>query len=264
MIDRFTSRVLAVGVCSALVATPVLAEKAADLTFLNGSSAGQVERTIHDRGFRHVSSHRSGSGYVHSYWWQDKGNHCIDVEADERSGNVMTINDAPVSDCGHSGKISGGEAAAIGVGAALLGALLTSGKSHHKDGAQYDQQQTAEFDRGYSDGLYNASYHNRSRSDAYAKGYEKGVEEREANLRHHSRRGGYVQAQRIDDLQGARAAGGMSDLEARGFRQVDNFVRGDARYSIQWQSQTRQCVQVIVTDGKIYDIRDIGTHPNCR
>jgi hypothetical protein len=250
--------------CSALVATPVLAEKAADLTYLNGRSAGDVERTIHDRGFRHVSSHRSGSGYVHSYWWQDKGNHCIDVEAEERSGNVMTINDAPASDCGHSGKVSGGEAAAIGVGAVLLGALLTSGKSHHKDGAQYDQQQTAEFDRGYNDGLYNAAYHNGSRSDAYAKGYEKGVDEREANLRHHSRRGGYAQAARFDDLQGARAAGGMSELESRGFTQVDNFASGNARYSIQWKRDTRQCLQVIIADGRFEDIRDIGTHPKCR
>jgi hypothetical protein len=264
MHNRFTGRVLAAGMCSALVATPVLAEKAADLTYLNGRSADEVERTIHDRGFRHVSSHRSGSGFVHSYWWQDKGNHCIDVEADERSGNVLTINDAPASDCGHSGKISGGEAAAIGVGAALLGALLTSGKSHHREGADYDRQQSADFDRGYSDGLYNGSYHNPSRSDAYAKGYEKGVDEREANLSHHHRRGGYAQVVRIDDLQGARAAGGMSELEARGFRQVDNFETGTTRYSIQWQPQTRQCVQVTIADGRFYSINDIGTHPNCR
>ncbi|WP_034953154.1 MAG: hypothetical protein ACMUJI_12875 [Erythrobacter sp.] len=250
--------------CGALVATPALAEKANDLTYLNGRNAAEVERTIYDRGFRHVSSHRTSGGFANSYWWQERGDNCIVVETSERSGQVMTINDAPNKDCGHSGGISGGEAAAIGVGAVLLGALLAGGKSHHREGRDYDETQTAEFDRGYRDGLHHAGYHNYNRDDAYAHGYEKGTEEREANLRDHHRRGGYAQVARFDDLQNARAAGGMSELERRGFRQVDNFTSGNTRYSIQWRPESRQCVQVTIADGRFYDLRDIGQHPNCR
>ena len=56
----------------------------------------------------------------------------------------------------------------------------------------------------------------------------------------------------------------MSELEQRGFRQVDNFTSGDTRYSIQWREATRQCVQVTIADGRLYDLRDIGQHPKCR
>ena len=53
-------------------------------------------------------------------------------------------------------------------------------------------------------------------------------------------------------------------LERRGFRQVDNFTSGNTRYSIQWQPESRQCVQVTIADGRFYDLRDIGRHPKCR
>ena len=139
----------------------------------------------------------------------------------------MTINDANDGDCGHSG--SGvGTALAIGAGAAILGALLSS-KSHHRDNDEDDRGENREqFDAGYRDGLYNYPYHNNSRNDSYARGYSAGVDER------------------------------------RGFEQVDNFTSGNTRYSIQWNDDTRQCLQMTIADGHIYDIRDIQTHPECR
>ena len=256
-----TRAAITVTAALSLVATPVLAQKANALVGLNGAPAANAESELRSLGFKNISSHRGSGGFVNSYWWNERGDNCIVVEA--RNGTVMTVNDATDQDCGHH---KGGDAAAaVGVvaGAAILGALL-GGKSHHKEGRDYDREQTAEFDRGYTDGLHGATYHNYSRSDAYAHGYEKGVEEREENLRHHHRRGGYVQTARFDDLQGARAAGGMSELERRGFTQVDNFTSGNTRYSIQWKRDSRQCVQVTIADGRFYDIRDIGQHPNCR
>ena len=261
---KTASRIALTAGVTALAAAPVLAEKASQLTYLNGRSAQDVERTLIDRGFSHVSSHRSSSGYVNSYWWQDDGDNCIVVETYERSQQVMTINDAEKRDCGHSGRISTGGAVAIGLGAALLGALVAGGKSHHTGDKDYDDNERTEFDRGYNDGLHGATYHNYSRSDAYSHGYQQGTDEREANLRSHSRRGGYAEYAQFADLQGARAAGGMSELERRGFTQVDNFTSGNTRYSIQWKRDTRQCVQVTIADGHFYDLRDIGQHPNCR
>jgi hypothetical protein len=245
-----------------MVATPALAEEASQLVDINGTYASEAERALRDRGFSHESSHDSHSnGYTYSYWWDREDDNCVVVE--EYNGRVMSINDAQDGDCGHSGG-GAGAAVAVGVGAAILGAILTS-RSHHRDN---DEDHTGEnrqqFDAGYRDGLYNYPYHNSSRNESYARGYSAGVDERSGSQRNHTNRGGYHPAVAFGDLQGARAAGGMSEMERRGFEQVDNFTSGNARYSIQWNDDTRQCVQITIADGHFYDIRDIGQHPNCR
>lgn len=51
-------------------------------------------------------------------------------------------------------------------------------------------------------------------------------------------------ANELRDLVGARASGGDSDLESRGW--------------------TRQCLQMITADGRADSINDIQTHPRCR
>ncbi len=201
-------------------------------------------------------------GYVYSYWWDEADDDCVQVEVSD--GRVLTINDAAYQDCGHH---KGSDAAAVvgvAAGAAILGALLSHKSHHHDDNTHHASvEDEAHYERGYTDGLHNAAYHNYDRSETYANGYNAGVDQRNANLRHHHGRGGYAQVARYDDLRGARAAGGMSEFERRGFRQVDNFASGDTRYSIQWRPQSRQCVQVTIADGRFYDVRDIQQHPKC-
>lgn len=245
---------------TAFIATPVLAEKANQLVDINGMRGSSAEGALQQRGFTHVSTHKNTSGFVNSYWWNERDDDCVVVEVYD--GRVMTINDASDQDCGHH-KGSAGAAVGVAAGAAILGALL-SHKSHHREGRDYDETQTAEFERGYQDGLHHAQYHNYNRDDAYAHGYEKGADEREANLSHHHRRGGYAQVAQFKDLQGGRAAGALDELGRRGFVQVDNFVSGTARYGIWYRSASRQCLQSITADGRIEDIRDIQTHPKCR
>lgn len=257
---KLGAKLLATTLSVAMIATPAMAKPASEMSYLNGSNARSAQDQLEQAGFNVISSHNSSSGYVNSYWWNSRDKNCIVVEVTD--GRVMTVNDAQRSDCGHSG---GSDAAAAGAiaGIAILGAALAS-KSHHRAGANYNDQQTTEFDRGYKDGLYNASYHNYNRSDAYSSGYEKGVDERNGNLRHHYGNGGYYQVGEYNDLIGSRAAGGMDTLASRGFRQVDNFVTGDTRYSIQWRAQSRQCIQVIIVNGRLENITDIQTHPKCR
>ena len=247
---------------AAMTAVPVLAEKASELTYINGSYGRDAEGQLRERGFAHISTHKNDMGYVYSYWWDEADDDCVNVEVYD--GRVMSINDASDQDCGHH-KGNAGAAVAAVAGAAILGALLSHKSHHHEDDKHHDDREAeAQYERGYQDGLHNASYHNYDRSDAYSSGYSAGVSERNANLSHHQGHGGYRQTAQIADLKDARAAGGMSQLEGRGFRQVDNFTSGNTRYSIQWRPQSRQCVQVTIADGRFYDIRDIGQHPKCR
>jgi len=259
-----TSPKIIAAICStALVATPVLADEASQLVDINGMYASDAESALRDRGFSYVSNNRNSMGYTYSYWWDEGDDDCVKVE--EYRGRVETITDASDQDCGHH--MGGNAAAAVGVaaGAAILGAIFAHRSNHHDDDQHYDDHEDElAYERGYNDGLHNASYHNRDRSDAYSSGYSAGVDQRNANLRQHSGRGGYHPAVSFGDLQGARAAGGMSEMERRGFEQVDNFTSGNTRYSIQWNDDTRQCVQITIADGHFYDIRDIGQHPRCR
>ena len=172
----------------ALAAAPVLAEKASELTDINGSRGRDAESALQSRGFAHVSTHKNSMGYVYSYWWDERDDDCVQVEVYD--GRVETINDASDQDCGHH---KGNAGAAVGVvaGAAILGALLSHKSHHHDDNKHHDSvEDEAHYDRGYTDGLHNAAYHNYDRSEAYSNGYTAGVNEREANLRHHHRRGG--------------------------------------------------------------------------
>ena len=245
----------------ATTATPVLAEKAAQLVDINGSRGRDAESALQARGFAHISTNKNDMGYVYSYWWDEADDDCVQVEV--FNGRVETISDASDQDCGHH---KGNATAAVGAvaGAAILGALL-SHKSHHHEDNQHmsDQKAEADYERGYTDGLHNASYHNYDRSDAYSSGYTAGVDERNANLSHHHGRGGYAPAVSYMDLKGARASA-IDTMSSRGFRQVDNFTSGNTRYSIQYNARTNQCVQVTVADGRLYDLRDIGSHPKCR
>lgn len=254
-------RNLTLGVAlGAFVATPVLAEKANQLVDINGMRGSSAESALQSRGFSHVSTHKSQSGYVNSYWWDRSDDNCVVVEVYD--GRVMTISDATDQDCGHH---KGGAAAVAGVaiGAALIGALA-SHKSHHREDRDYDETQTNQFERGYQDGLHHAQYHNYDRSDAYAHGYERGADEREANLGRHHRRGGYAPIAEFKDVEGRRGPRARDILSERGFTRVGRFGDDNTRYSILWRSESRQCIQLTIADGRVYDVRDIGNHPDCR
>lgn len=245
-----------------LIATPVMAEEADRLTTLTGLEAEGVESALKSRGFKFIDASTNSMGYTYAYWWDTDDDNCIRTET--YRGTVETIVDASDADCHHSG--GGDAAAAVGIvaGAAILGALLSHKSHHHDDDTHYgDANDEERYEDGFTAGLHNAPYHNRHDSSAYSAGYSAGVDQRNGNLRHHSNRGGYVDYADFKDLEGARAAGGMTELERRGFTQVDNFTSGNTRYSIQWRAASRQCVQVTIADGRFYSVDDIKTHPKC-
>jgi hypothetical protein len=199
----FCAKFLSSALCIAMVATPALARKANQMTDLVGVKASSGESQMEARGFTFITSSQGDYNTVHSYWWNNSDKNCLHVESYD--GRYTAILDGTNGDC-HRSSGNGNAAAAVGVvaGAAILGALF-SHKSHQQGNKNYNDQQTAEFERGYNDGLYSAAYHNYSRSDVYAHGYERGVEQRNINLRSHSQRGGYAASDHI------RGPGGLEE-----------------------------------------------------
>ncbi|MFV8819600.1 SH3 domain-containing protein [Haliea sp. E17] len=69
--------------------------------------------------------------------------------------------------------------------------------------------------------------------------------------------------EKFADLQGSRASSADSELRQRGFDHVDTFKSGYTSYSIWYNDNTRQCLQMAVADGKADSIVDIKTHKKC-
>lgn len=245
-----------------LVVTPAMARDAAQMRDIIGRDSDDATRMIKDRGYTYIEGNHDQYRNKHTYWWNDRRDSCIHVIS--YRSEIRNVADAEDKDCNQGGGGGGNAAAVVGVlaGAALLGALLH--KKHHKKGKEYNEEQTIEFERGFRDGLHNAPYHNYNRDDAYSDGYTAGNEQREANLEHHKGYGGYTQTVQFKDLDGVRAAGADSQLQSRGFRNVDGFKSGTAAYTIWYRGQSSQCLQMMVVDGRVEDIRDIQRHPKCR
>lgn len=236
----------------ALCAVPVMAENARDMRFIVGMKSSPATSILKQRGFEFKDDKDQGATR-HTYWWSDENDNCLHVRS--MSGVIIGVEDASKGDCNEGG---GGNTAAIvgaAAGAALIAAIL-AGKKKDKDHTdKYSTQDERDFyDSGFYDGSHGNAFHNPRGSSAYVDGYAEGSKHRET---HESK-------VRIDDLTNARAAGGMTQMENRGFTQVDNFTSGNTRYSIQWRPQSEQCVQITIADGRFRDLRDIGQHPKCR
>jgi hypothetical protein len=66
----------------------------------------------------------------------------------------------------------------------------------------------------------------------------------------------------VTDLVGVRAAGGETQLEARGYRFVTaNMVR-DTKWSFWWSERQRQCLSVATSDGRYETIKEVPA-TNC-
>lgn len=236
----------------ALCSTPVLAENARDMRFIVGLKSNPATKILKERGFEFKADKDQGNTR-HTYWWSDENDNCLHVRS--ISGVVVGVEDASDGDCKEG---SGGKTAAVigaVAGAALIGALLAGKKKDKDHNAKYTTQDERDFyDSGFYDGSHGNAFHNPRGSSAYVDGYAEGSKHRET---HESKVS-------FNDLTNARAAGGMTQMENRGFTQVDNFTSGNTRYSIQWRPQSSQCVQITIADGRFKDLRDIGQHPKCR
>lgn len=187
---KFTAVVMAV--CLVLTGAPAFAQSGAtnDLDDLVGVKSAEGENQLGTRGF--ILHHTAPSRHsVYSYWWQVSKKKCVRVRSEGgRYTQVVTVTN---SDCaqkqvetarpGAASESKASEGANSGAGVAvgvavLLGVAALAHKSHHRDDRDFDERQTADFERGFRDGQYNHPYRNYDNSREYSEGYDRGVDER--------------------------------------------------------------------------------------
>jgi hypothetical protein len=237
--------------------TPATAAPPGDLRDLVDVRASSGENALEQRGYHlhHASQTEDGA---YTYWWNSQAKRCVRVIT--RDGRYADLDTVDGGDCGHKGGGSGaGTAAAVVGAAALLGVLALSHKSHHYENGPRpgDSRQTAEFERGYRDGLYNQAYHNYNRDDFYARGYEQGTRQRdhETSYRPSYGGGGYGGFVNVNDLYGAQRGYAESELSRRGFAMIDsNRTDGAGRYTTWWRATSRQCLIVNTRDQQVHSI----------
>ena len=220
-----------------------------DLSDLINVRGRDAESQMEDRGY--VQHHTSKSDTAaYSYWWNSRDKRCVRVRTND--GRYEQIKTVGSSDCDQKDN-SGNKGAAIAVGAAaLLGLAVLASKSHHREDRDYDERQTAQFERGYRDGLYNQPYHNYENSNEYSHGYTKGVDQRghETSYRSDSgMRGGNRAQVNVSDLSNRETTYTWGQLERRGFTLAnERKLAGGENQWLYWNGNTRQCVEVVSRD----------------
>jgi hypothetical protein len=250
---------------AAMVATPVaaMANPPGSVRDLVGAKGSSGEDQLEYRGFHRISGHIQDDSKI-NYWWNGNTKECIKVVTYD--GNFSSIDKTTNADCNQKGG-GGDKTAAIAVGAAaLLGIVALASKSHHRDGQEYDERGTAEFERGHRDGLYSQPYHNYNNNTSYSSGYDSGVRERAGQTSYrggYSQSGGYSAYVDVNDLNGKNRKSAISELENRGFTLLDNKVVGDTRYMTFWREASKQCIVTNSSGGNIYSIESVSAR-TCR
>ena len=250
---------------AAMVAAPVaaLAETPGSVRDLVGARGSSGEEQLEYRGFHRISGHTEYDSKI-NYWWNGNTKECI--KAVTYDGSFRSLDKTTAADCGQKGS-GGDKAAAVAVGAAaLLGIVALASKSHHRNGQDYDERGTAEFERGHRDGLYGQTYHNYNNNTAYSSGYDSGVRERAEQTSYrggYNYGGGYSAFVDVNDLNGTNRQAAIGQLQNRGFRLLDNKVVGDTRYMTFWREASRQCIVTNSSGGNIYSIEAVSPR-TCR
>lgn len=243
--------------------TVVFAAAPGSVRDLIGARAAGGESTLETRGFTLTHGMARDGGKI-NYWWNPNTKECVKV--DTYDGKFDSIDQVSNADCNQKGN-SGDKAAAVAVGAAaLLGIAALASKSHHRGDKYSDQQSTADYERGYRDGLYNQSYHNYSRSNAYSDGYSVGVEQRghETSYRDNNYYGGGYSANvYVGDLNGQTRDYASGQLLSRGFMMRDDKRTDDGRYRTYWNASSKQCLVMVSRNGYVTSLDHVSKN-TCR
>lgn len=174
----------AVAVSLAVSGMPAVAQSQAptELADLLGARGGDGEFQMQSRGYTLHHTAQSATS-VYSYWWSQGGKKCVRVRTED--GRYQQINSVGNNDCGQKDAEGMSDGAKVAIGAAvLLGIAALAHKSHHRDDRNFDERQTADFERGFRDGQYHHAYSNYNNSREYSDGYNRGMDERNNQSRY--------------------------------------------------------------------------------
>lgn len=263
---QFSKMGISVVVCASMLAqsVPAFAETPGSVRDLVGARAAGGETTLEERGFTlHHGSTKNDSKI--NIWWNPSTKECVRVTTYD--GRFESVEKTTNADCGQRSGSKNDAGIAIAVGAAaILGIAALSSKSHHRGDRYNDQQSTADFERGYRDGLYNQPYHNYSRSNAYSDGYSQGVEQRGHETSYRSNNynmGGYRAHTYVGDLNGQTRQRAVSELIRRGFVVRDNKKTDEGRFFTFWNQASEQCVVMTSSNGYVNSIDNVSKR-TCR
>jgi hypothetical protein len=243
-------------------AAPAFAQAVpSDVSDLVGARAAGGETTLAERGYvNHHAAKTDTASYT--YWWSQAKKQCIRVQTDD--GRYARIAQVSNSDCNQKDAESGpstGAKVALAA-AAALGVAALAHKSHHRNDKNYDERQTADFERGYRDALYNNSYHNYGNSREYSEGYTAGAAERgeQSSYRNGSyNRGGYQSHVDVSDIRFRDTGYAWGALERKGFKLAgERKLKGDRYQWYYWNQSTRQCVDIRTRSSQVESVLETG------
>lgn len=189
MTSRITLAIatLATGIGLSIGPANLALAQANQLGDLIGARAAGGESDLESRGYTFITGSTAYGGAKAGFWWNPDNKACVRVETFD--GKFRSITNATGANCNQHASSNDQER---NTAAAVIGAVAIAAALAHKNNAHDNKADTdGQHDLGYNDGLHNAPYYNPSRSDAYASGYEQGVEQRNRNISYHSNTGGY-------------------------------------------------------------------------
>jgi hypothetical protein len=255
------------GDCNRATNLPAAPTPPADNSDLVYQGEDYSARELPRRGYTLTHSAAAGSGYW-QYWWSSQREQCLRVAVN--GGRVSQLITTDEHDCNQTVASSKGpsKGAQIAIAAAAIaGVAALAHKSHEsqKDRATQQPQDVADFERGYRDALYNQGYHNYNNRPDYSDGYNKGSERRAAETSYRSTQGqhsGYAAYVNVNDLVGARGSSADGQLRSRGFVDKGGYQQSGRAYSMWWNANTRQCLNMTVRDGRVERFESI-VEGNC-
>ncbi len=241
---------------------PAVGAAPSDLADLVGARGSSGETQMLNRGYAlHHASQGEETSYT--YWWNSSVKKCVRIATTD--GRYAEIRSESGIECGH--KSNDSAAAAVVGAAALLGVLALASKSHHREDRYTDINGTAQFERGYRDGLYNQSYHNYDRHDGYSHGYDQGTRQRAQETSYRSGNwpgSGYSGFAYTNDLIGRSTSSVRSELSSRGFLLRDDLSPGgEGHVRTYWREASEQCVIVHSRGGTVISV-DSARKRACR
>ena len=221
-----------------------------DVRDLVGARASSGESALENRGYKFIKT-TEGEDRKWSNWWKASTKTCLTVAT--VNGRYDTIVSGPAADCqdqAGSGAASGGSDDFED----LVGARAAGGEAELKKRGYKFIKTVKQDGRAYSN-WWKASSKTcltvatvEGRYDSIVKGPKADCKSGGGNS------SGSSSPVDLKDLVGSRAAGAETEMESRGFRNVNGRKSGSTSYTFWKNDDTGQCVQVAVRNGKVSSI----------